>query len=172
MEVSPYYAQNAYGPFGYAVGRAASADVCIYGWQRIAPGLSPSGNISRGSVSIRLQVCDRAAGEERLLNLMYQMRLRDPVFEPWRASPRIGAAGAPILPTSAEAPALVAGPNPTPTPAARPVQPAPAPQPATPVAVVEPQPSGPIVPLPSGSGGGQGTGGGSVTVPLPPSSSN
>jgi hypothetical protein len=102
MMVSPFYVQNFYGPFGYAVGGAPTGDKCVYAWQRIAPSLNPSGSTRRGTVTIRLQLCDRASSEQNLLRMMYQMRLRDPVFEPWRASPIIGEAGAPLLPQSGE----------------------------------------------------------------------
>lgn len=172
MMVSPFYVQNFYGPFGYAVGGAPTGDKCLYAWQRIAPSLKPSGSIKRGTVVIRLQLCDRTQSEQALLRMMYQMRLRDPVFEPWRASPVIGEAGAPLLPQSvggfqnvldlpeAQPPRTVGGtpvqtvssPAPTPTPTPRPT----------------PEPTGPIVPLPgTGSGTGTTTESG-VVVPPPP----
>lgn len=174
MEVSPFYAQNAYGPFGYAVGRAPAGDVCLYGWQRIEPRQMGAGRTARGTVAIRLQVCDRAAGEQRLLNLMYQMRLRDPVFEPWRASPRIGAVGVPMVPQGAGGLAQVLEPAPAPRPAAQvrtvAANPEPAPVPTTPGVVAEPEPTGPIVPLPTGAAGPSGAT--RVVVPMPPGADN
>lgn len=44
MARSPYYVQNRYGPFGYAVGRSSSGDTCLYAWQRLTstgPGREP-----------------------------------------------------------------------------------------------------------------------------------
>src|SRR5215217_3801548 len=75
MAVSPYYVQNAYGPFGYAVAKPANGDTCLYAWQRIEPSLKPSGAIDRGTVIIRVQACRRGVGEQTLLDLMYRLRL-------------------------------------------------------------------------------------------------
>lgn len=178
MMVSPFYVQNLYGPFGYAIGGAPSGDKCIYAWQRIAPSLRPSGAVRRGTVTIRLQLCDHTSAEQNLLRMMYQMRLRDPVFEPWRASPAIGEAGVPLLPQSAEGFSNVldlreaqpprsqtqvrqvsTSPEPTPAPT-----PAPAPRPI-------PEPTGPIVPLPGAGGTEPGAPAGGVIVPPPPAGS-
>jgi len=159
MAVSPFYVQNNYGPFGYAVGRPATGDTCLYAWQRIAPGLKPSGAIERGAVVIRLQLCDRNRSEESLLNVMYQLRVNTPVFEPGRAPAQIGRIAMPIRPQGA------AGFTPvvkvTPPPAAAPRRTAPAAA-VVPVAVsITPPPGAPIVPLPGGSSAG------SPTVPMP-----
>lgn len=169
---SPFYVQNAYGPFGYAVGGAPTGDTCVYAWQRIAPTLRPSGRVDRGAVSIRLQLCDRTSSEQALLRIMYEMRLRDPVFEPWRASPLIGAGGAPILPQSSEGVLNVLDlpeaqpPRQRTQQPSQPATPAPAPAP-TPAPL--PAPTGPTVPLPGGGGGSvQPPGSGTVVVPLPP----
>lgn len=171
---SPFYVQNLYGPFGYAVGGAPTGDTCVYAWQRIEPTLRPSGSIARGAVSIRLQLCDRTQDEQTLLNVMYQMRLRDPVYAPARASILIGTPGAVILPQSPYGVANVldlpeAQPTPTPVAPQQPSQPA---APATPAPAPQPDPvpTGPTVPLPGG-GGTQVPApvpGGPV-VPLPPS---
>lgn len=188
MMVSPFYVQNFYGPFGYAVGGAPTGDTCLFAWQRIAPSLKSSSFMEDGTVVIRLQICDRTQNEQSLLRMMYQMRLRDPVFEPWRASPVIGEAGAPLLPRSigggfqnvldlpeAQPPRMadstsvqaVSAPAPTPSP-----QPAPPPTPRA-----APEPTGPIVPLPGGGTTGSGSGtststststGSGVVVPPPP----
>lgn len=184
MMVSPFYVQNLYGPFGYAIGGAPTGDKCAYAWQRIRPSLRPSGAIGRGTVTIRLQLCDRTSSEQNLLRMMYQMRLRDPVFEPFRASPVIGETGAPLVPQSAGGFANVldlpeAQPRRSQTQVRQvsaPVQPAPAPTPApAPAPRPVPDPTGPIVPLPGGSGQGanaaEGPASNSVIVPPPPASS-
>jgi hypothetical protein len=168
MAVSPYFVQNAYGPFGYAIGKPGNGDTCIYAWQRIEPWLMPSGAIRRGSVIIRLQLCRRGASEQQLLEVMYQLRVDETLFPPGRAPAAIGVRGNPIIPVGAEGFAEViptADPAPAPRPAA-----APAPVRAVAVtpAVVVPSPAAgsPIVPPPPTSGP---TSGGPV-VPRPPSS--
>lgn len=177
MMVSPFYVQNYYGPFGYAVGGAPTGDKCVYARQRIEPATATTGRVTRGSVVIRLQLCDRSASERELLDMMFAMRLRDPVFQPWRASPIIGAPGAIVLPQTgagfqnvldlpeAQPKGTTSPAPPVQASAPAPVAPAPAPAPA-------PQPTGPLVPLPgSGTTGGGTSSGGSVIVPAPPGSS-
>lgn len=172
MSVSPFYVQNNYGPFGYAVGKPATGDTCLYAWQRIAPGLKPSGAVARGAIVIRLQLCDRNRSEESLLNVMYQLRVNTPVFEPGRAPAEIGRIAMPIRPQGP------AGFTPVIKP---PQQPAAAPRRAAPAAVVVPvaapitPPVGaPIVPLPGGGGAGgpivpmPGQSSSTVVVPPPP----
>src|SRR5690606_20146705 len=67
MRTSNLYAQNKYGPFGFATGVARSGDRCIYGWQL----LSRSRFLENGQISIRLRFCDRRMSEQELLNMMY-----------------------------------------------------------------------------------------------------
>jgi hypothetical protein len=165
MAVSPYYVQNAYGPFGYAIGKPANGDGCIYAWQRIAPTLKPSGGVARGTIVVRLQWCERGASEQQLLDIMYKLQFDGSVFPPGRAPARIGALAAPIRPVGVEGFAEVirtapAAPVPTPAPS----QPA-APVAATAVAVTAPPVGTPIVPLPGGASGQTGP-----TVPRPPAS--
>lgn len=157
MAVSPYYVQNNYGPFGYAVGRPSTGDTCLYAWQRIEPALKPSGAIARGAVVVRLQLCDSRRSEESLLGVMYQLRINAPVFEPLRAAPQIGRIAIPIRPEGAAGFVPVVKPVSRPAPS-RPRQPA---APAmVPVATI---PAGaPIVPLP-----GDSTSSNSPIVPTP-----
>ncbi|ODT69916.1 MAG: hypothetical protein ABS75_14890 [Pelagibacterium sp. SCN 63-23] len=161
MAVSPYYVQNDYGPFGYAIGRPANGDACIYAWQRIEPTLKPSGAIDRGTITIRLQLCKRGSNEQELLEVMYRLRLNTSVHSPLNAPPAIGRIAAPIRPIGVEGFARVidiADPAPVVRAAApRPATPAPTP------AVVTPPPGAPIVPSPGGAGG-TGTG---PSVPSP-----
>lgn len=169
MAVSPYYVQNQYGPFGYAIGRPSNGDTCIYAWQRIAPSLNPSGSVKRGAINVRLQLCKRNSSEEELLEVMYKLRLKGNVHTPLSAPAAIGRIAAPIRPVGAQGFAEV-------IPIARPAAPAPAAQPAprptpvvtAPVAIVPP-PGAPIVPSPTGTGTRIGTGGSGPLVPPPPS---
>ncbi|SFV28078.1 Cellulose biosynthesis protein BcsN [Devosia crocina] len=172
MSVSPYYVQNAYGPFGYAIAKPANGDTCLYAWQRIEPLLKPSGAIDRATVIIRVQMCRRGVSEQAVLDIMYRLRLNLDVFPPMRAPANIGAIAAPIKPVGVGGFAEVI---PSQRPAAPPVvraQPvvqavaAPAP-PALPV----PPPGAPIVPSPTGASAGSPlvptpTGGGPI-VPSP-----
>lgn len=157
MSVSPYYVQNDYGPFGYAVGRPSTGDTCLYAWQRIEPTLKPSGAIARGAVVIRLQLCDANRSEESLLGVMYQLRVNAPIFEPSRAPAQIGRIAIPIKPQGA------AGFIPVVKPIVRPAATRPR-QTAAPavVTVVAPPPGAPIVPLPGGLAPATGP-----IVPLP-----
>ncbi len=162
MAVSPYYVQNSYGPFGYAIGKPPNGDTCIYAWQRIAPTLKPSGATDRGAVTIRLQLCSRGASEQELVEVMYRLRINSSVFPPATAPAAIGRIAAPIRPIGAEGFAQVIE---TPKPVRAP-QP-PARQPAVPAAapfVTQPPPGAPIVPSP-GSVGSTASG---PLVPRPP----
>lgn len=166
MAVSPYYVQNDYGPFGYAIGRPANGDTCIYAWQRIAPSLKPSGALDRGAITVRLQLCKQRATEQELLEVMYRLRLNSSVHAPRPAPAAIGRIAAPIRPVGAQGFAEVievAEPVSQPRATARPA-PAPAPAPAVVPVATTPPPGAPIVPSPGGS-----TGSG-PTVPAPPSS--
>ncbi|MBJ3786479.1 cellulose biosynthesis protein BcsN [Devosia sediminis] len=185
MSVSPYFVQNNYGPFGYAIAKPANGDTCIYAWQRIEPTLKPSGAVDRGAISIRLQLCRRDTSEARLLEIMYQLRLNIAVFPPAGAPAIIGARMAPVRPVGQAGFVEVIPPAP-----AAPARPAAvrsaAVTPATPTAsTVVPPPGAPIVPPPGGStGASSGTAvprppststppsGSDVTVPSPPSGGN
>jgi hypothetical protein len=69
MQRSSLYAQNKYGPFGFATGTATSGDRCLYAWQRIHRGQSPLDGT--GTIAVRLRLCDAYAGFEQLLSVMY-----------------------------------------------------------------------------------------------------
>ncbi|AEQ51031.1 cellulose biosynthesis protein BcsN [Pelagibacterium halotolerans] len=173
MMVSPFYVQNYYGPFGYAVGGAPTGDKCVYARQRIEPETATTGRVTRGSVVIGLQLCDRTASERELLEMMFAMRLRDPVFQPWRASPFIGTPGTIILPqTGAGFQNVLDLPEAQPrgTTSPTPVVQASTPAPAAPTPSPVPEPTGPIVPLPGGGTTGGTSSEGTVIVPTPPGS--
>lgn len=107
MRTSAYYVQNNYGPFGYAVGRAGTGDTCFYGWQRItSTGATQTLVGNKGSIQLRLRLCDENASEERLLQVMYGYTVtasfRDRNWNPYGKPPpvdeRLGRSGAPIYP--------------------------------------------------------------------------
>ncbi|WP_051355468.1 cellulose biosynthesis protein BcsN [Mesorhizobium erdmanii] len=107
MQRSPYYVQNKYGPFGYAVGRAASGDTCLYGWQRISStGVTQTWIGNKGSVQVRLRLCDQGASEQKLLDIMYgytitsyfKSRNWNPYGEPVAPDESLGKPGHPIYP--------------------------------------------------------------------------
>ena len=146
MAVSPYFVQNDYGPFGYAIGKPGNGDTCIYAWQRIEPALKPSGAVARGAVVIRLQLCDRTRDEQSLLGVMYQLRLNAPLFEPWKASAQIGRLADPITPQGAAGFVEVIKTAPAPTRRA-----VTTPSVATTPAVSTPPVGAPVVPAPAGT---------------------
>ena len=107
MQRSPYYVQNKYGPFGYAVGRSASGDTCLYGWQRISStGVTQTWVGNKGSIQIRLRLCDQNASEQRLLDTMYgytitsyfKTRNWNPYGDPAAPEASLGKSGQPIYP--------------------------------------------------------------------------
>lgn len=105
MRTSLVYAQNKYGPFGFATGRSAAGDLCLYAWQRIEPNqaaiLTPG-----GIVSVRLRLCDADATVEQLLRPMYgyivSAYFNSPGWNPYGAFPpppaHLGQLDAPIYP--------------------------------------------------------------------------
>ncbi len=148
MKTSLLYAQNKYGPFGFATGASRAGDHCIYAWQHI----EHPRFVVAGAVGIRLRVCDARASEQQLLSLMYDFAivgyLPSPLWNPYGAPPRVsrdlGALSAPLEPTLP----VAAVP-------ARPPAPIRKPPPELPI-------EGPIVPLPE-PGGAEAF----PTVPLP-----
>jgi hypothetical protein len=151
MSKSPYFVQNRYGPFGYAVGRSGN-DLCLYGWQNLRSRPSLIGN--KGSIDIRLRFCQTNATEKTLLAVMYgytvNAYLKDsnwnPYGSPQKVPDALGAAGPDVYPLGDEQFATVL---PEPDVAARPRRVRPAPrQEAAPPPVVDEQPIGPAVPPP------------------------
>ncbi|MEK1890123.1 MAG: cellulose biosynthesis protein BcsN [Phyllobacterium sp.] len=164
MRRSPNYVQNRYGPFGFASGRSRSGDTCIYAWQRIRPPESQSRWFTgRGSIQVRLRLCDSRLTEEQLLAFMYGFTINaafndyswNPYGEPAGAPENLGRPGANIYPAGPGMPPSTSlMPPPAPQPAA--VQPqrrvrAPA-TPAVQTRPVRPAPIGPLVPPPPVSG--------------------
>lgn len=105
MAPSAVFVQNKYGPFGYAFGRGAGGDACIYAWQRLMPGDSIFRPKS-GVVSVRIRVCDPRASEASLLRLAYDYAINaslarsgwTPVGNAPPPPANLGKAGAPIYP--------------------------------------------------------------------------
>lgn len=136
MKTSLIYAQNKYGPFGFATGIARSGDRCLYAWQHVE---RPQ-FVKAGAIGIRLRLCDAKASEQELLSVMYGFQivgyLPSPLWNPYGKPPRVaadlGALSAPIEP---QLPVTAA-----PAPVRRVVVREPEPEPIF--------PEGPIVPLP------------------------
>jgi Cellulose biosynthesis protein BcsN len=70
MRASLLYAQNKYGPFGFATGRSGAGDLCLYAWQQIEP-TEAAIFMTHGTISLRLRLCDADATEAQLLRTMY-----------------------------------------------------------------------------------------------------
>lgn len=126
MRISPYYVQNGYGPFGYAVGRPIKGELCLYAWQRLEGrrGGAPFFN-DTGSVQLRLRLCETGASEEELLSVFYNITIigfiDDAGWNPYGAAlgpnPSIGMAGQPLSPVGTFGfQEVLAGPSPAPSP--------------------------------------------------------
>ena len=105
MRRSDLYAQNAYGPFGYAVGRHVSGDMCLYGWQRMTSRKNAGPFSQRGSIQVRMRICQRGATERSLLALMYGYTIAaslpggwNPYGEAPDPDPRLGKTGQTVDP--------------------------------------------------------------------------
>ncbi|EUC00332.1 hypothetical protein PMI07_003618 [Rhizobium sp. CF080] len=160
MERSSFFVQNNYGPFGYAFGRSAGSDLCMYGWQQVR---SPAGTVSplanHGSIQIRVRICEANATEQKLLAFMYNYTITgavddggwNPYGEPQPVSSSLGGVGAPIYPRPASTETIVPV---LPQRAVVYTRPAPAPavQQPQPVAAAPvtsaPLPTGPVVSVP------------------------
>jgi hypothetical protein len=165
MKRSQYYVQNKYGPFGYAVGRAPSGDTCFYGWQRItSTGNAQTWVGNKGSIQVRLRLCDQTASEEQLLQAMYGFTINvfykdgnwNPFGEPLPPDETLGRAGAPIYPVGVERFQTVVTPRaPEPAraqaPRRRAAAPSRVPAEAIPQPPARPTPVGPLVPPPPGT---------------------
>ncbi len=115
MQTSLVYVQNKYGPFGFATGRSASGDVCLYAWQRIEPN-KPAVFVPGGVITIRLRLCDAGATPQQLLRTMYNFTIAayymSGSWNPYGEAPgvpaHLGEIDAPIYPLNMnDAPAPV-----------------------------------------------------------------
>ncbi len=114
LRTSLTYLQNRYGPFGYAVGRSAEAEDCIYAWQRVAtPDRDVSVVNSRNTLSLRLRLCDPHTGEARLVATMMGLNVNVGLSggawtpEPKELSSQVGSPGTVVGP-----PEILAAVNP------------------------------------------------------------
>lgn len=156
MQRSPFYVQNKYGPFGYAVGRSASGDTCLFAWQRISStGVTQTWIGNKGSVQVRLRLCDQRASEQRLLKVMYDYTITsffktrnwNPYGEPPSPDASLGRPGHPIYPLGVAGLATVtaaASAKPVPRIVRQHVAAVQKPEPSP------PQPVGQLVPAPPG----------------------
>lgn len=111
LRTSPLYLQNQYGPFGYAFGRSAAGDACLYGWQQLrARDDERTLFQNRGNIQVRARLCDSDADERELLSVMYGYTING-TFEPqgWNpygpprpVDPTLGEDASPIVPAAAE----------------------------------------------------------------------
>ncbi len=158
MSTSGYYVQNKYGPFAYAIGRTGSGETCFYGWQRItSTGFTQTWIGNKGSIQVRLRLCDQTASEQRLLQSMYGYTISasfkdknwNPYGEPLPPDETLGRPGAPIYPVSASRFETVAEPI-AEAPPPRRAAPARTTAAAAPSPARLPAPVGPVVPPPPG----------------------
>jgi hypothetical protein len=159
MQVSTLYVQNSYGPFGYATGRHASGDACLYGWQRLTGSRSAGPFAGYGTIQIRLRLCRRGATEQSLLAVMYgytiAASLGGRTWGPYGSvpapDPRIGRTGQPVYATGGNWTDAAQEPFPEPPRAARRTVARAAGRVEPPPAVIAaPPPGAPIVPAPPG----------------------
>jgi hypothetical protein len=117
MQTSLVYVQNKYGPFGFATGRSANGDTCLYAWQRIEPD-EAAVFVHDGVISVRLRLCDAAATQQQLLRSMYAFTISayymsgswNPYGSPPAPPAQLGQIDAPIYPLgmgTAEPPSIM-----------------------------------------------------------------
>lgn len=161
MQISPYFVQNRYGPFGYAIGRGKGRDLCIYGWQRLNT-LSGSGPFyaNRFLIQIRLRLCESGASERDLLQVMYGFTLSSHFGSQYPDMPIVnqpnpmqvldtGTVVRPATPTGMAHVLPTQAPAPDRAPRAVASAPAAPPAPAT-APVSKTASAGPVVPPPTG----------------------
>lgn len=155
MQRSPLYAQNAYGPFGYALGSAGRNDRCIYAWQRIAGTRDAAPFANLGTVQLRFRMCQAGASERGLLAMMFGYTINtsfggsswNPFGSPASPDPRLGVSGQSVVPSGEEGFATMLDPPPVPRqPSARPAAPPTAASAPTSIS------RSPLVPRPPGEG--------------------
>lgn len=71
---------NAYGPYGYALGRASGNVRCIYGWQHLEGNKQDKfvfwrRESGKPQLSVRLRICRANVSSERLVDLMQNLRI-------------------------------------------------------------------------------------------------
>jgi Cellulose biosynthesis protein BcsN len=159
LRTSLTYVQNRYGPFGYAVGKSAQGDQCIYAWQRLATSDQALSVVnSRDTLAVRLRLCEPHVSESRLVAVMMGLNVNVAMSggawmpEPKPVSPDFAAPGLWVAPPEI----LTAATNPLPPRAvhvARRRESAPSTAPASPAppGVLSPSPSVVVPPPPLAS---------------------
>ena len=101
------FVQNSYGPFNYALGRSRAGDNCLYAWQQIRSDQNARAAFAnRGTIQIRLRLCDARATAPQLLSVMYGLTVVgtfpaqgwNPFGGAPTVDPRLGRPGNPIFP--------------------------------------------------------------------------
>ncbi|WFR95530.1 cellulose biosynthesis protein BcsN [Rhizobium tumorigenes] len=184
MVRSGIYVQNNYGPFGYATGKSAQGDTCLYAWQQVRSSDNARGAFqNRGTVQVRLRLCDTHAPAEQLLRVMYGYTITGtfpaPGWNPYDSAPPVdptlGRTGNPIypvvsptsagqLPAAFQLPAASPGIAPQ---SPRRVELRAAPRPVAQQQAPAPAPRGPVVPSPIGHDKSSTTAAPAVIVPAP-----
>ncbi|MET0749065.1 MAG: cellulose biosynthesis protein BcsN [Rhizobium sp.] len=183
MVRSGIFVQNNYGPFGYATGTSRQGDTCLYAWQQVRSSDNARATfLNRGTVQVRLRLCDSHATPEQLLRIMYGYTITgtftadgwNPYDSAPSVDPSLGRTGNPIYPVISpngaeqlppafqiQAPATVpvrsAGVTPRRT----------APRPVVRNAPPASPPIGPAIPSPNGGGENAQISGPAVIVPAP-----
>lgn len=112
MQRSDIYVQNNYGPFGYATGKSPHGDTCLYAWQQVrSSDNARSAMLNRGTVQVRLRLCDSRATPEQLLRIMYGYTITGTFsadgWNPYDSAPTVdsslGRTGNPIYPVNTAA---------------------------------------------------------------------
>lgn len=121
MSISAFFVQNRFGPFGFATGRSAYGDNCVYAWQIIAPDRPLSlFSAPKGKINIRLQICDSAATTAEILDVMYNFTINAylsqwnwmPLEDTPPLNPQFGEPGAEVRPVPLAPPEVLVVPAP------------------------------------------------------------
>ncbi|MFC6447913.1 cellulose biosynthesis protein BcsN [Shinella zoogloeoides] len=169
LAISSNFVRNTYGPFGYAYGRGAGDDGCLYGWQQIRSNVAERDRMrDLGMLQIRLRVCQAGASEAELVELMYGYTIVggfsgetwNPYGAPASVDSQIGG-GEPLRVPVAErrVPAVVPVEKARPVPVAR--------RAAEKKVVPAVEASGDVVIVPSPTSGSPASEGEAVVVPSP-----
>jgi hypothetical protein len=160
MSIANTLNRNAFGPFGYALGRTGD-QTCLYAWQSVGSSDAAAVSIfsaARRTLSLRLRLCRSRVSPSALVAVMQGLGpgggggvLVPPAYasmDALAAASGVGTmASAPVLAQPAMADALSPG-----EPPSRPRRTSrPAPAPATAVPPAAPQALAPAVPLPQAS---------------------
>ncbi|MFC3218571.1 cellulose biosynthesis protein BcsN [Tianweitania populi] len=152
LQRAPFYVQNRYGAFGYAVGRKGR-ETCLYGFQNIRSRQFTWND--RGSIDIRLRLCETGATEAQLLAVMYGYTANvfvdaagwNPYGQPAAVPEGLGSPGPDVYPTAMGQLEPVLPPAPA-APVVRTPRRTRTVAPAVAAPVELPQPVGPAVPPP------------------------